>query len=143
MTVDWSRQRVLVLAPHPDDEVLGCGGLMSRVKDAGGEVYVHFLTVGDTADFSAAGLSTAAAAFGLVVGTLTIALGLAGTEDYGRGTIPILAQAAYDLGLAAGLLLAGIAFGVTGQPWALALFAVAGLATGLIATNTKYSLAPR
>lgn len=59
MTVDWSRQRVLVLAPHPDDEVLGCGGLMRRVKDAGGEVYVHFLTVGDTADFSAAGLSTA------------------------------------------------------------------------------------
>ncbi|MQA97002.1 MAG: PIG-L family deacetylase [Streptosporangiales bacterium] len=59
MSVDWARQRVLILAPHPDDEVLGCGGLMSRVKDAGGEVYVHFLTVGDTADISPAGLSTA------------------------------------------------------------------------------------
>jgi hypothetical protein len=89
----------------------------------------------------AVGLSTAAASFGLVVGALTIALGLAGTEDSGRGTLPILVQASYDRGLALGLLLAGIAFGVTGQPGALALFALAGVATGLIATNTKYSLA--
>jgi hypothetical protein len=89
----------------------------------------------------AVGFSTAAASFGLVVGTLTIALGLAGTDDSGRGTLPISIQAAYDLGLAAGLLLASVAFGVTGQPWALVLFAAAGLATGLIATNTRYSLA--
>jgi hypothetical protein len=89
----------------------------------------------------AAGMSTAAASFGLVVGTLTIALGLAGTEDRGRGTLPVLVQATYDLGLAVGLLLAGVAFGVTGQPWALALFAAAGLTTGLIATTTRYSLA--
>jgi hypothetical protein len=89
----------------------------------------------------AVGLSTAAAAFGLIVGTLTIALGLAGTEDHGRGTIPVLAQAVYDLGLAAGLLVSALVFGFTGQPWALALFAAAGVATGLIATNTKYSLA--
>ena len=89
----------------------------------------------------AVGLSTAAASFGLVVGALTIALGLAGTEDSGRGTLPILVQASYDRGLALGLLLAAIAFGVTGQPGALALFALTGVATGLIATNTKYSLA--
>jgi hypothetical protein len=88
------------------------------------------------------GLSTAAAFFGLVVGTLTIALGLAGTDDSGRGTLPISIQAAYDLGLAAGLLMAGIAFGIAGQPAALALFIATGLATGLIATNTRY-LAPR
>lgn len=60
MTVDWSAQRLLVIAPHPDDEVIGCGGVISRVKRAGGEVYVQFMTVGDTADFSAAGWSTAA-----------------------------------------------------------------------------------
>ena len=71
----------------------------------------------------------------------TPALGLAGTDETGRGTIPILAQAGYDLGLAVGLLTAGIAFGITGQPLALALFATAGLVTGVIATNTKYSLA--
>ena len=89
------------------------------------------------------GLSTAAASFGLIVGTLTVALGLAGTEDTGRGTLPILAQATYDLGLATGLVVAGILFGVTGQPWAFALFTFTGLVTGLIATNTKYSLATR
>lgn len=60
MTVDWSKQRVLVIAPHPDDEIIGCGGVISRVKRAGGEVYVEFMTVGDTADFTAAGWSTEA-----------------------------------------------------------------------------------
>ncbi|GAB3478257.1 PIG-L deacetylase family protein [Nocardiopsis coralliicola] len=59
MTIDWSQQRILVFAPHPDDETLGCGGLMHRAKAAGAEVYVQFLTVGDTADVSAKGFSTA------------------------------------------------------------------------------------
>ncbi|MEY9214151.1 PIG-L family deacetylase [Thermobifida halotolerans] len=59
MTIDWSRERILILAPHPDDETLGCGGLMRRAKDMGAEVYIQFMTVGDTADNSARGLSTA------------------------------------------------------------------------------------
>lgn len=56
---DWSQQRLLVIAPHPDDEVLGCGGLLHKAKAAGAEVYVQFLTVGDTADVSDKGFSTA------------------------------------------------------------------------------------
>ncbi|MDA0565897.1 PIG-L family deacetylase [Streptomonospora sp. S1-112] len=56
---DWSQQRLLVIAPHPDDETLGCGGLMHKAKAAGAQVYVQFLTVGDTADVSAKGFSTA------------------------------------------------------------------------------------
>jgi N-acetylglucosamine malate deacetylase 1 len=56
--IDWSRQRVLIIAPHPDDEVLGCGGLISRVKRAGGEVFVLWVTAADIADFSPAGRST-------------------------------------------------------------------------------------
>lgn len=36
--------RVLVIAPHPDDEVLGCGGVMARHADHGDEVYVLVLT---------------------------------------------------------------------------------------------------
>jgi len=52
------KQKLLVIAPHPDDEVLGCGGLVKKIKDAGGKVYVLFLTVGDTRDFSKKGLST-------------------------------------------------------------------------------------
>ncbi|GAB3206551.1 PIG-L deacetylase family protein [Marinactinospora thermotolerans] len=59
MTIDWAKERILIFAPHPDDETLGCGGLMSKAKAAGAEVFVQFITVGDTADFSAAGLSTA------------------------------------------------------------------------------------
>ena len=42
-----SRQRLLVIAPHADDEVIGCGGLMARTKAAGGQVFVQVLTVGD------------------------------------------------------------------------------------------------
>ena len=42
-----SEQRLLVISPHADDETAGAGGLMARVKDAGGEVFVMVLTVGD------------------------------------------------------------------------------------------------
>ena len=59
MTTDWSQERILVFAPHPDDETLGCGGLMRKAKAAGAEVFVQFLTVGDTADQSPRGFSTA------------------------------------------------------------------------------------
>ena len=33
-------RRMLVIAPHPDDEVLGVGGTMGRFARAGGEVTV-------------------------------------------------------------------------------------------------------
>lgn len=64
MTIDWSRERILIFAPHPDDETLGCGGLMSKAKDAGAQVYIQFLTVGDTMDHSPKGVSTASERFG-------------------------------------------------------------------------------
>jgi LmbE family N-acetylglucosaminyl deacetylase len=38
--------RTLVLAPHFDDEVLGCGGLISTLAAAGASVHVLFLTDG-------------------------------------------------------------------------------------------------
>lgn len=59
MTIDWTNQRILILAPHPDDETLGCGGLMAKAKELGAEIYVRFLTVGDTRDYSPTGVSTA------------------------------------------------------------------------------------
>ena len=37
---------VLVLAPHPDDEVLGVGGTMARLAEAGAEVHVAIVTTG-------------------------------------------------------------------------------------------------
>lgn len=51
-------KRLLIVAPHPDDEIFGCGGLIYRVKKAGGKVYVLFLTCGTTKDFSKKGAST-------------------------------------------------------------------------------------
>jgi N-acetylglucosamine malate deacetylase 1 len=56
---ELGRQKLLIISPHPDDEVLGCGGLIKKVKDSGGKVYVLFLTVGDTDDYSETGFSNA------------------------------------------------------------------------------------
>lgn len=40
-------ERVLVLAPHPDDEVIGTGGLIQLALANGADVRVVFLTMGD------------------------------------------------------------------------------------------------
>lgn len=39
-------QSVLVLAAHPDDEVLGCGGTLAKLVDEGAVVHVAFLADG-------------------------------------------------------------------------------------------------
>ena len=36
-----SQQRLLVIAPHADDESFGCAGTMARIKKLGGEVFVR------------------------------------------------------------------------------------------------------
>src|SRR3972149_8324226 len=56
--MDFKKQTLLVIAPHPDDEVIGCGGLIKKIKDSGGQVYVLYITVGDTKDFSKKGFSS-------------------------------------------------------------------------------------
>ena len=43
---------LLVVAPHPDDETLCCGGVIQRVVRAGGRVAVVWLTSGDAARIS-------------------------------------------------------------------------------------------
>lgn len=57
-TLSLKHQRILIIAPHPDDEVFGCGGLISRCKREGGKVFVLYMTVGTTKDFSRRGVST-------------------------------------------------------------------------------------
>lgn len=37
----------IVVAPHPDDEVFGCGGLIQRLLKQGGEVHVVIMTGGE------------------------------------------------------------------------------------------------
>ena len=58
---------VIVFAPHPDDESLGCAGVIMRAKRSGGRVRVVFLTNGDGFSKAAAMLS------GKDIATLTAA----------------------------------------------------------------------
>jgi LmbE family N-acetylglucosaminyl deacetylase len=43
-------ERIVVLAPHPDDETLGCGGTIRLLSKSGKRVKIIFLTSGDQAD---------------------------------------------------------------------------------------------
>ena len=43
---------LLIVSPHPDDEILCCGGVIQRVVHAGGRVTVVWLTSGDAARMS-------------------------------------------------------------------------------------------
>ena len=45
-------RRAAIIAPHPDDEVLGCGGTIARLADAGAEVHVVIVTRGCPPHFS-------------------------------------------------------------------------------------------
>ncbi|MGZ9063624.1 MAG: PIG-L deacetylase family protein [Allosphingosinicella sp.] len=45
MTMFEQLERVLVVAPHADDEVLGCGGLLARLAEGNGRAHVVFMSV--------------------------------------------------------------------------------------------------
>jgi LmbE family N-acetylglucosaminyl deacetylase len=55
----WLRldERLLVIAPHPDDEVLACGGLLNLHAARGGECAVIAVTDGDASHAGCAGWS--------------------------------------------------------------------------------------
>lgn len=40
-------RRIMVIAPHSDDETYGCGGLLHRFTSQGAEAHVVLMTVGD------------------------------------------------------------------------------------------------
>jgi hypothetical protein len=76
---------------------------------------------------------------GVLVGSLAIALGLAGTEPGSRGSLPLSTQAVYDRGLALGLIAAAGIFALAGETAAMGLFAAAGLAALIMTWVTRYS----
>lgn len=43
---DIGSPKILVLAPHPDDDILGCGGTMRLISKNGGKIKVVYLTDG-------------------------------------------------------------------------------------------------
>lgn len=45
-------KKILVIAPHPDDEVLGCGGAVRKHVNAGDEVFLCVITRAYTPDWS-------------------------------------------------------------------------------------------
>lgn len=40
-------ERTLVISPHADDDVIGCGGLLKKVLKNGGEAHVAVVAIGD------------------------------------------------------------------------------------------------
>src|SRR5262249_5287881 len=44
--------RIMVLAPHPDDDVLGCGGIIQQAVQTRLPLRVLFLTYGDSNEWS-------------------------------------------------------------------------------------------
>jgi hypothetical protein len=87
----------------------------------------------------ALGLGAAAIVTGVTIGVIIVALALAGTAPSGRGTLPVSAQAAYDRGLAVGLLLVAVLFALASDTGAAILFAVAGLSALIVTSITRYS----
>ena len=45
------KNNVLVIAAHPDDEILGCGGTLAKLKKNGFEIHIFFLSDGITARY--------------------------------------------------------------------------------------------
>ncbi len=52
MVAPQSGDRILIFAPHPDDEMLGCGGLIQQALACGAEVHVALMTNGDASELS-------------------------------------------------------------------------------------------
>lgn len=44
--------KILIIAPHPDDEVLGCGGTIAKYSKRGNEVYLCIVTKAYSPDWS-------------------------------------------------------------------------------------------
>jgi len=60
VTSEHARRSGLVCAPHPDDETLGCGGLIARKRDAGTAVRVLVASNGARSHVTSSGLDLVA-----------------------------------------------------------------------------------
>ncbi|MBR3290716.1 MAG: PIG-L family deacetylase [Bacteroidales bacterium] len=43
-------KRILVISPHADDEILGCGGYLASQRDKGSEIHIAYATIGIKGD---------------------------------------------------------------------------------------------
>ena len=87
-------------------------------------------------------LDAAALVTAVGIGGIMVALALAGTDSSGRGTLPVSAQAVYDRGIAAGLMLTALIFGAADETEAALMFGIAGAAALIVTSITRYSARP-
>lgn len=76
-------ERVLVLAPHHHDEVLGCGGLLSQLASAGAQLRVLFLTDSGATAEEAESRAAHSELRRREAEAAAVALGIAGVEHLG------------------------------------------------------------
>ena len=88
LPVPDKQTRLLVIAPHPDDETIGAGGLLQQVREAGGEVRIWLLTDGDNNPWPQRWLER------------RLWIGAAERERWGRRRRQEVAQALAALGIA-------------------------------------------
>jgi len=87
-------------------------------------------------------LDAAALVTAVGIGGIMVALAVSGTDSSGRGTLPVSAQAVYDRGIAAGLMLTALIFGAADQTEAALMFGIAGAAALIVTSITRYSARP-
>jgi hypothetical protein len=75
------------------------------------------------------------------VGVVVIGLGIGSASGSAgeRGAISVAAHAAYDSGIAIGLVGSGILLGIAGDGAALLVLAVAGLLQSALSASTRYT----
>jgi len=44
--MELRNRKILIVSPHPDDEVIGCGGLIAKALSNGAKVFVLYMAVG-------------------------------------------------------------------------------------------------
>jgi hypothetical protein len=88
------------------------------------------------------GLEAAALVTAVGIGGVMVALAVAGTDSNGRGTLPVSAQAVYDRGIAAGLMLTALVFAAANETDAALMFGIAGAAALIVTSITRYSGRP-
>jgi LmbE family N-acetylglucosaminyl deacetylase len=81
-------KRVLVIAAHPDDEVLGCGATISKYSRQGVQFMVLFIAEGASCRFADPNCAESAAAITARTRQAVNALALLGVKDYHFNDLP-------------------------------------------------------